>query len=264
MAETGIVIPFARKTAFGNPYVEPIDGAFVVPFRQKTFVINRVWESGTTDDSQYTADERPLAIFPSLPGMSWELKKTPEFRTSIQTAVSGREQRGAFRAYPVWRFTLLFDWLRAGNLPHDYEELQGFFLMHRGSFTSFLFLDPTDSLCVDMPFGKGNDIQAQFQLTRSFGFNTSFTFAEPVENLKSVTAIKLDGQLLSAPGDYTVSGTGLVSFTVPPTSKSIITWSGIFYYRCRFAEDTADFARTLPNLWELRELAFIGAPGNRI
>ena len=81
---------------------------------------------------------------------------------------------------------------------------------------------------------------------------------------QGLTAIKLDGQLLSAPSDYTVSETGLVSFTVPPASKSIMTWSGAFYYRCRFAEDTADFARTLPNLWELRELAFIGAPGNRI
>ncbi|MBF0185539.1 MAG: DUF2460 domain-containing protein [Magnetococcales bacterium] len=264
MSETGLVIQQAQKAVFGNPYLQPVDGCFTATIRCKPFILDRTWGSSTSDDTQYVANERPLAIFPSLPGMSWELKKTPEFRTSIQTAVSGREQRGAFRAYPLWKFTVLFEWLRSGNLPHDYEELQGFFLMHRGSFAPFLFLDPTDSVCVDMPFGKGNDLQAQFQITRSFGYNTSFSFAEPVENIKSVTAIKLDGALLSAPNDYTVSETGLVSFTVPPASKSIMTWSGLFYYRCRFAEDTADFTRTLPNIWELRELTFIGAPGNRI
>ena len=205
-----------------------------------------------------------FAVFPLLPGLSWESKKTPEFRTSIQTTSSGREQRGAFRAYPVWRFTLLFDWLRAGNPRYEYETLQGFILGRRGSFESFLFLDPTDSICTDMPFGVGDGVQTAFQLTRAFGFHGSFAFTEPVENIKTLTVIRVNSVALSAPGDYAISATGLVTFTAPPAVGEVITWSGAFYFRCRFGEDTADFARTLPNLWELRELTFIGAPGNKI
>ncbi|MBF0460589.1 MAG: DUF2460 domain-containing protein [Magnetococcales bacterium] len=224
--------------------------------------VEQAWEC-PVDYSPYQP-KSDFAIFPLLPGLSWESKKTPEFRTSIQTASSGREQRGAFRAYPVWRFTLLFDWLRAGNPCYEYETLQGFILGRRGSFESFLFLDPTDSICTDMPFGVGDGVQTAFQLTRAFGFHGSFSFTEPVENIKTLTIIRVNGVALSAPGDYAISATGLVTFTAPPVVGAVITWSGAFYFRCRFGEDTADFARTLPNLWELRELTFIGAPGNKI
>ena len=201
------------------------------------------------------------AIFPSLPGLSWELKKNPEFRTSIHTALSGREQRGAFRAYPIWWFNLLFDWLRVGNPNYEYENLQGFILGRRGSFESFLFLDPTDSVCTNMPFGVGDGVQTVFQLTRAFGFHGSFSFTEPVENIKTLTDIRLNGAIITA---YAISETGLVTFTVPPAAESVLTWSGEFYFRCRFGKDTSDFARILPNLWELRELTFVGAPGNKI
>ncbi|MBF0402300.1 MAG: DUF2460 domain-containing protein [Magnetococcales bacterium] len=202
-----------------------------------------------------------LAIFPTLPGMTWEIKKTPEFRTSVQKAVSGREQRGAFRAYPVWLFSLQFDYLRAAGSRNEYETLQGFILGRRGSFESFLFLDPTDSVCTDMPFGVGNGVQTVFQLTRAFGFHGGFSFTEPVENIRSLVAIKINGV---ATGSYAVSASGLVSFTTPPANEAVLTWSGTFCFRCRFLDDTEAFGQTLPNLWDLQELKFIGAPGNKL
>ncbi len=240
-------------------YSQTVDRQWELPWRRW---VEQAWECPISY-SPYEPKSQ-FAVFPSLPGLSWELKKTPEFRTSIQTASSGREQRGAFRAYPVWRFSLLFDWLRAGNPRYEYETLQGFILGRRGSFESFLFLDPTDSVCTDMPFGVGDGEQTAFQLTRAFGFHGSFSFVEPVENIKTLTAIRMNGTTLSAPNDYAISSTGLVTFTVPPAVGAVLTWSGTFYFRCRFGEDTADFARTLPNLWELRELTFIGATGNKI
>ncbi|MEO5331076.1 MAG: DUF2460 domain-containing protein [Magnetococcus sp. YQC-5] len=240
-------------------YGQAVDRQWELPWRRW---VEQSWECPITY-SPYEPKSL-FAVFPSLPGLSWELKKTPEFRTSIQTASSGREQRGAFRAYPVWRFSLLFDWLRAGNPRNEYETLQGFILGRRGSFESFLFLDPTDSICADMPFGVGDGEQTAFQLTRAFGFYGSFSFVEPVENIKTLTAIRVNGATLSAPNDYAISATGLVTFTAPPAVGAVLTWSGVFYFRCRFGEDTADFARTLPNLWELRELTFIGATGNKI
>ena len=205
-----------------------------------------------------------LSIFPTLPGMTWEIKKTPEFRTSVQKAVSGREQRGAFRAYPLWLFSLRFDYLQAAGVKNEYESLQGFILARRGSFEAFLFCDPTDSVCTDMPFGIGNGVQTAFQLTRAFGFHGNFSFTEPVEHIKTLTAIKVNGITKSAPGDYTISSTGLVTFTNPPAVDVVLTWSGEFFFRCRFLDDTEDFGQTFPDVWDLQELKFIGAPGRKI
>lgn len=204
-----------------------------------------------------------IPVFPKLPGISYEMGKTPEFSTSIQKSASGREQRGAFRSSPLWIFTLKIQWLRPGHPQYEYETLKGFVLGRQGSFGPFLYLDPTDSLCVDMPFGVGDGVQTTFQLTRAFGFHGSFAFAEPVENIKTLSNINVDDTPLS-PEHYSVSETGIVTLTTPPANEAVITWSGEFYFRCRFSEDTADFRRVMPDLWRLEELQFIGAPGNKI
>lgn len=47
---------------------------------------------------------------------------------------------------------------------------------------------------------------------------------------------------------------GLLSFNKAPASGATITWSGIYYYRCRFADDTQDFSQFLAQLYELKAL----------
>ena len=50
-------------------------------------------------------------IFPALPGLAWSVTKSPTFQTRIQRAVSGRELRALDYPYPLWQFTLVFDFL---------------------------------------------------------------------------------------------------------------------------------------------------------
>ncbi len=209
-----------------------------------------------------------LPIFPRLPGISYESTKVPLFSTAIQTAASGRESRGAFRLYPKWKFTLNYKWLRAGDPYSEYETAQAFYLSTLGSYGSFWYLDPTDSVCTDMPFGVGDGVKTVFQLTRSFGFDTPFPFIEPVQNLKTLSAIKNNDVVKTAPGDYTILSTGLVTFAAPPANGAVLTWTGEFYYRCRFGDetgsDTGEFTRAHPDYWTREGLLFVGAPGNKV
>jgi hypothetical protein len=51
------------------------------------------------------------ALFPRLRGLTWDVKKRPQWGTIIQTATSGREVRLTNRAYPIWEFEIAFDQL---------------------------------------------------------------------------------------------------------------------------------------------------------
>lgn len=200
------------------------------------------------------------AVFPSLPGKTPQVMRRPMFQTRVQRAVSGRELRASFQQHPIYQFSLSYEVLLDGQAGDDFKVLTGFFLARQGSFDSFLFVDPADSAVTDMPFGVGNGGATQFQLTRSFG-GGGFTVAEPVQNVNAITAIKLNNTPTAA---YSINSTGLVTFNSPPGNGVVLTWSGSFYYRCRFLADQADFNTFLQDLWELKKLEFIGAPGNKV
>ena len=92
-------------------------------------------------------------VFPSLPGLTWNVVKAPTFQTRIQRAVSGRESRTLDYPYPLWQFTLVFEFLR-DNPAAGYDELRtlmGFFMLAQGAFGSFLFQDPTDYTVTGAP-----------------------------------------------------------------------------------------------------------------
>jgi len=40
-----------------------------------------------------------------------------------------------------------------------------------------------------------------------------------------------------------------VQFSTPPANGALLTWSGSYYMRVRFADDKMDFERFLHQLW---------------
>ena len=85
------------------------------------------------------------AVFPTLPGLAWGVKKTPVWSTNTIKSANGREMRAAYYRYPLWRFTLSFEVLRTRSAVNELEQLAGFFNARRGSFESFLYEDPSDN-----------------------------------------------------------------------------------------------------------------------
>lgn len=193
------------------------------------------------------------AVFPSLPGLKWSAKRSPEFSTTIKTSVSGREYRAANMAYPRYRYRLAYEFLRDFRTGVDeLRTLVGFFTARQGAFDSFLFTDPNDSSVTTETFGTGNGTTTAFQLVRSFG-----GFSEPVYNLNGSPSIYKAGVLQTLTTHYTISSSGVVTFVSAPANGNALTWTGSFYRRCRFLQDAADFEEFLNDLWELKQLEFI-------
>lgn len=191
--------------------------------------------------------------------MKMELTRAPRFKTHIQSAVSGKETRAAFMAFPLWDLTLSYEFLQSGYRGTDLSQIIALFGQVKGAWDSFLLSVPDDNTVTDHLIATGNGSRS-YQLMRSITAS-GFTLTEPVTNVNTVTNVKVNGIAVSG---YTVSSTGLLTLPVTPATGAPITWSGSYYFRCRFANDTADFSRFMADLYELKSLKMIGAPGNRV
>lgn len=198
-------------------------------------------------------------VFPSLPGLTWNVVKEPLFNTKVQTSVNMAELRAAFANTPVYDFTLGYDVLREYDAFAELRSLGGFFLARQGRWDSFLFSDPTDFNVAGQQFGTGNGVATAFQLTRAFG-----AFREQVSQLSGAPQVYANGVLLSTPSQYNVSSTGLVTFASPPATNANLAWSGSYYFRCRFKEDVSSYNNFMRDLWELRSLTFRGSLGTKV
>jgi uncharacterized protein (TIGR02217 family) len=196
-------------------------------------------------------------IFPKLAGLSLGSGWEPRFSTKILTATSGREYRASLMANPVYMLSLRYNFLRSSK--QELQTLIGFFLARKGSYDSFLYEHPDDNAMVDQQIGAANGSITSFQLLRAIGTG----FIEPVQNPKSVDAIKVNGVLKTLGTDYTVSSTGLITFTAAPLTGAI-TWSGSYYYRARFADDSSTYAKLMAGIWENKKVDLTASLGTKI
>jgi uncharacterized protein (TIGR02217 family) len=194
--------------------------------------------------------------FPALQGLTWSVFKTPQWNTKIQTATSGRELRSAWFSTPKYGFKLSYEILRAATAYSELQTLMGFFNARQGSFDNFLYDDPTDDAVTAQPMGIGNGTQTVFPLVRTLGAHT-----EPVMNVNAITGIYINGTAATA---CTVDGQGNVTFATAPAAGAAITWSGSYFYRCRFVRDSNEFENFMYQLWRLKEIEFIGSLGNKV
>ncbi len=214
-------------------------------------------------------------IFPSnLPGLTWPVKKVPRWATRVQRSVSGRELRIADQAVPIWEFTLPYNPLRdkhdtrispslGGALGSGLDELRtllGFYLYCQGPFLAFLFDDPTDDAVVGTglsitgvmtpaPDGSNQAFQLSRQLAGGAG-----QFVEPVFAPNVVSNAYINGV---DPGGWTVNpANGIITFGAAPGAGTTLSWTGSFYFRCRFSEDQAEFSNDLYQIWSTQGIKF--------
>lgn len=191
-------------------------------------------------------------VFPTLPGLAWNVARSPQWATRIQKAVSGKEFRSAWMSAPLYTFRLQYEVLREASAYQELQQLVAFYNNVRGSFDSFLYRDPNDNSVTAHSFGTGNGVQTAFQLVRSYGGNL-----EAVGQLNGAPSIYING-VLQATG-YTISATGLVTFSVAPINAAALTWTGNYYYRCRFLQDAMELNEFMNSLWEAKKVEFIGS-----
>lgn len=107
-----------------------------------------------------------------------------------------------------------------------------------------------EAKCVIGGFGSLNGVPA----------GSFYAWGAQLEVGSSVTSYQLTNSnlwgpvLLTVTTDYTISTSGLVTFTAPPASGAILAWTGSFFYRLRFMEDMVEFNEMAYQYWDLKTL----------
>ncbi|MFY2513947.1 DUF2460 domain-containing protein [Acinetobacter soli] len=209
-------------------------------------------------------------LFPELPGLEWDLTKTPMFNTKIMQSVNGRELRASYQAVPKYQISMSFAFLRESKGRKELQKLESFFLERRGSFDSFLFKMPEDHEFECIFIGDGSTTKYQL-------FKQRFNLQIPVQNVEALGKVLMWNQsdqvkmwngnnqkLMWSNATYTISKEGVVTMSEPLAVGQRILFKGTFYYRCRFKEDSQEFTHFMSNLWKASKVELIGSLGNKI
>lgn len=213
----------------------------------------------------HDADDYPIPassynLFPSLPGLSWSVKRIPQWRTIVQENASGMEVAAGLMAYPLWIWELTYDLLKSATIRpgQSYPDLQillAFFNSQYGRIIPFLYEDSLDKAVFTQIFGTGDGSTTTFQLMRQLG-----GFYEPVfAPHGSVFVYHKEGEEwieYTGTTDFTIDIYGLVTFETAPADGLQLAWSGMYYWLARFLEDASNFENFMNNLWQNKQITF--------
>jgi uncharacterized protein (TIGR02217 family) len=198
-------------------------------------------------------------LFPTLTmptgSYTWPIAKYHEFSTIVLPTASLRgELAKSLSLYALWHFDLDFA-LLAGDLnvvTSAVASVIGFHMQMRGSYSTWLFNDPYDNATIgNVQFGIGDGATLAFQLIRPIAGGTDI-----IQNLNGAPTILVNDVVQSA-GGYTVSPTGVITFSSAPAAGSTLKWNGLFYFRCRFDNDKlSDLRQIAPSTWDVHSVAF--------
>lgn len=197
-------------------------------------------------------------IYPNnLPGLMFDNSKAPIWKNARQQALSGKESRLAYMQYPLYRFELQYEFLRDNVSPSEFKALAGLYNAMGGDFDTFLYTDPTFNTVTLEPFGTGDGSTVAFQLVAKWQNVGGPGGADIVQNLNGTPSIYKNGVLQTGGGvNYTLGATGIVTFTSAPAAALPLTWTGSFYYRCRFEDGTLPLSQFMANFWKTKTVAF--------
>ncbi len=185
-------------------------------------------------------------VFPYLPGQMFIQLKTPKWSTKTVTSLTGVERRRALWSYPVWKFTVAYEFLRGSTLNPEIYRLWDFFNINSGGFQDWNYFDPWDHEVTNEPFAVANGIKTDFQLTRTAHVGSK-SFTEPIFRVVAPPTIYAGGVII--PAGYSVSPTGIISFDTPPDTGAVLSWTGQFFYRCRFSDDELSTQQMYDLFW---------------
>lgn len=190
-------------------------------------------------------------VFPYTVGQTFLQRKVPLWSTDVKTSVSGKERRRALWSYPVWRYSVAYNVLRDGPSNLDLQRIYAFFNSMQGQAGQFLFFDRGDNTVSDQFFGTGDGSTTVFQATRSITVG-GISCTEPVFAFEGPPVVRVNG----AATGITVLANGRLQFASAPANGALLTWSGGYYFVCRFENDELDISQLMEGLWEGRGVDF--------
>lgn len=147
-------------------------------------------------------------VYPTLPGLDFDVHRAPVWSTSIRKTPSGREYRSGQQIYPLYKRQLTYEFLRSAQAYQELQSLEGFFNRHKGSLDSWLLDDPDDNSVTAHQIGTGNGAITTFQALRNRG-----GYTEPIYWIKNVLGLTV--------GDWQTE-----NFSLQPYSRTnLLTYS---------------------------------------
>jgi uncharacterized protein (TIGR02217 family) len=179
----------------------------------------------------------------------------PRFRTSVQTAMSGIEQRIAEWDIARCEFDIGYRVMSKALL----GEVIKLYRDRLGPAYPFRFKDWSDFQATNVAIGTGDGSLAAFQLVKSYDviFVTTRKIQLPVAG---TVQIKVAGVLKTETTHYTVDyATGLVTFTSGniPAAAQAITATFEFDVPVRFTDDTLNVSMTMADLGDIPSIPLI-------
>jgi hypothetical protein len=192
-----------------------------------------------------------LAVLPSLIGVSWPVARTQRWDSVKQDNLSGKRIRSSLFSYPIYNYELKFNFLRSTVALQEYQQLKDFISTVGGATNLWALNDANDNSVTSQNFGTGDGSTQYFQLVRMLN-----NFNEPVFILNGNPTIYVSGSPKTLGVDYSISAAGNVAFAAAPANTAPLTWTGSFYWACRFDDDQTQFVNFYQNLWQLKTLKF--------
>lgn len=186
------------------------------------------------------------ALFPTLPGLGFPVVREVTYKTLNDESLSRRVGTLALQQFAVRQWTLPFEVLRDYVSTSDLRALHGLFNSLRGRFDSFLYLDPIYNTVTAEPFGTADGTTKDFQIIATFKNSGGPGGPDIIQNFVALPSIFDNG---SAAGPYVLGPTGIVTFATAPTAGHALTWTGSFYYRCHFLDDSMELTQFMNKFW---------------
>lgn len=208
-------------------------------------------------------------IFPAVAGISGlKVTRNYEWKTAVQEAISGKDTAVSLRQYPLVNYELVVTLLRHNLVPSELLQVQGMYNSLKGRGDTFLYSDPEFNTITPAQiaqygvFGTGDGSTLIFQLLATFQNSGGPGGPELIQNGNPAnwsTAILYDNGTPISAANYAIGPTGIVTFGAghAPAAGHTLSWSGSWYYRCRFLEDEIVWEKFMTvGLWMVSKLAF--------
>ena len=199
-----------------------------------------------------------MAAPPSLPvlsGQAWGVRRKPVFATIVALGRDMREVRSASYAVPLYEYEVILEGLASDSTSYpglgaqSFQAIYGLFLQCRGSYGSFLYTDPSDSVATAQGLATGDGIKTSFAFARSIG--GSF---EPVGWVLAVASVTLNG--VNQPSGWSLTVPNTLVFVTPPGAGVLVAAGFTYAWVCHFSDDKMGFDNIMQNLWQAKSVKF--------
>jgi len=168
----------------------------------------------------------------------------PTFKNVIQEAISGNEQRFAQWTKCRGVGDLSYGLLTSSDPLGDFKAILAIWRAHFGSLLPFRFRDWSDYTATDELFGNGDGTKTSFQLVKTYdpgqillGSPGTLFYVRAITLVTGSPQISVNGTLKTSGTDYSISDSGVVTFTSAPAGATNLTWTGEFDVPVRFDTD---------------------------